>query len=93
MSWDKIEEHLFDKYCVEGKDEELCSLMEEHDKEVRDDILQKVKKRINLLDPQLYDEDEIINIKGAVNEIIAILKGEMVGFKELEEDYEYDLNE
>ena len=35
MSWDKIENHLFSKYDVEGEDKELCNLMEEHDKEIR----------------------------------------------------------
>lgn len=35
MSWDKIDNHLFDKYCVEGEDKELSNLMKEHDKEIR----------------------------------------------------------
>lgn len=34
MSWDKIENHLFHRYDVEGEDKELSNLMEEHDKEV-----------------------------------------------------------
>lgn len=41
MSWSKIEEHLFEKYCVEGEDKELCKLMEEHDKEIRDKAINK----------------------------------------------------
>lgn len=39
--WDKIEDHLFEKYCVEGSDPELERLMEEHDKNVRDDAISK----------------------------------------------------
>lgn len=39
--WDKIEDHLFEKYCVEGSDPELERLMEEHDKNVRDDVVSK----------------------------------------------------
>lgn len=35
MSWDKIENHLFSKYDVEGEDKELSELMEEHDKQVK----------------------------------------------------------
>ena len=39
--WDKILDHLFEKYCVEGLDPELDRLMEEHDKNVRDDAISK----------------------------------------------------
>lgn len=35
MSWEKIEDHLFEKHCVEGEDKELCNLMSEHDAEIR----------------------------------------------------------
>lgn len=38
MSWEKIENHLFDKYCVEGEDRELQRLMEEHDREIHEQI-------------------------------------------------------
>lgn len=46
MSWNKIEEHLFEKYCVEGEDKELCRLMEEHDKEIRDKAIEEFCKRL-----------------------------------------------
>lgn len=36
MSWNKIENHLFEKYYVEGEDKKLCKLMEAHDKEIQD---------------------------------------------------------
>lgn len=39
--WDKIENYLFEKYCVEGFDPELERLMEEHDRNVRDDVVSK----------------------------------------------------
>ncbi len=39
--WDKILDHLFEKYCVEGLDPKLDRLMEEHDKNVRDDAVSK----------------------------------------------------
>lgn len=47
MSWDKIENHLFSKYDVEGEDKELSELMEEHDKQVKakatDEFLEALK--------------------------------------------------
>ena len=47
MSWEKIENHLFNKYDVEGEDKELSNLMEEHDKEVKakaiDEFLEALK--------------------------------------------------
>lgn len=39
--WDKILDHLFEKYCVEGLDPELDRLMEEHDKNVYNDMISK----------------------------------------------------
>ena len=49
MSWDKIDNHLFEKYCVEGEDKEFCNLMEEHDKEVGakaiDEFAEKLKAK------------------------------------------------
>lgn len=39
--WDKIENYLFEKYRVEGSDPELEKLMEEHDRNVRDDAVSK----------------------------------------------------
>ena len=46
MSWEKIEDYLFDKYCVEGEDRELATLMEEHDKEVRKHAIDEFSKKI-----------------------------------------------
>ena len=46
MAWEKIENHLFDKYCVEGEDKELCDLMEEHDKEIRNKAIDDFTKEI-----------------------------------------------
>ena len=50
MSWDKIDNHLFDKYCVEGEDKELSNLMKEHDKEIRakaiDEFLHNAETKI-----------------------------------------------
>lgn len=40
--WDKIEEYLFDKYCVEGSDPELVRLMKEHDNAVCDDMKNRI---------------------------------------------------
>ncbi len=49
MSWEKIENHLFDKYCVEGEDKEICNLMEEHDKEIRNKAIDELCKEISKL--------------------------------------------
>lgn len=50
MSWEKIEDHLFNKYDVEGEDKELSELMEEHDKEIRaeaiDEFLHNAETKI-----------------------------------------------
>lgn len=49
MSWEKIKDHLFDKYCVEGEDKEFENLMAEHDAEIRakaiDDFVAELKTR------------------------------------------------
>lgn len=47
MSWNKIEEYLFERHCVEREDKELCSLMEEHDKEIRNKVIEELLKRLN----------------------------------------------
>lgn len=70
MSWDKIQDHLFDKYCVEGYDPELERLMKEYDKEIQEQVLSKIKQCIDLLDDCLYDKDEINLIQSALNEIV-----------------------
>lgn len=46
MSWNKIEEYLFEKYCVEGEDKELCRLMKEHDKEIRNKVIEEFIHRV-----------------------------------------------
>ena len=48
MSWEKIEDHLFNKYDVEGEDKELCNLMEEHDKEIRAKAIDEFAEKITL---------------------------------------------
>ena len=61
MSWEKIENHLFDKYCVEGVDKELQRLFEEHDVEVGERIVNKFLEKINdflhMEDITYYKED------------------------------------
>ena len=61
MSWDKIENHLFSKYDVEGEDKELSNLMEEHDKEIRakaiDEFVEKIYDFLSLEDISYYRED------------------------------------
>lgn len=52
MSWDKIENHLFHRYDVEGEDKELSNLMEEHDKEVR---TKAIDEFVSALVPRLTD--------------------------------------
>ena len=51
MSWDKIDNHLFENYCVEGEDKEFCNLMEEHDAEIRtktiDDFREHLENEIS----------------------------------------------
>lgn len=48
MSWEKIENHLFKNYSVEGEDKELCNLMEEHDKEIRAKAIDEFAEKITL---------------------------------------------
>lgn len=52
MSWDKIENHLFYRYDVEGEDKELSDLTEEHDKEVGakaiDEFADRLSKYLNV---------------------------------------------
>lgn len=46
MSWEKIENHLFNKYDVEGEDKELSNLMGEHDKEIRAKAIDELKNKV-----------------------------------------------
>ena len=48
MSWDKIENHLFHRYDVEGEGKELSNLMEEHDKEVKAKAIDEFVEKITL---------------------------------------------
>lgn len=65
MSWNKIEEHLFEKYYVEGEDKELCKLMEEHDKEIRDKAIEEFSSLLaNKDNIARYDIDEILSESG-----------------------------
>lgn len=43
---DKIEDYLFEKYCVEGEDKELCNLMEEHNKEIRNKAIEEFAEKV-----------------------------------------------
>lgn len=68
MSWNKIENHLFSKYDVEGEDKELSNLMEEHDKEIRakaiDDVFDYLKtKRKGIYMRVDFDDLEIRQYK------------------------------
>lgn len=44
MYYKKIEDFLFEKYCIEGEDKDLCKLMEEHDREIRDKVIDEFAK-------------------------------------------------
>ena len=63
MSWEKIEDHLFEKYCVEGEDKVLENLMAEHDAEIRakaiDDFVEKLNDFLHIEDISYYKEDVI----------------------------------
>lgn len=61
MSWEKIEDHLFYKHCVEGEDKEFENLMVEHDAEIRakaiDDFVEKLNDFLHIEDISYYTED------------------------------------
>lgn len=69
MSWEKIEDHLFDKYCVEGEDKELGQLMKEHDEELKKEFASELKKLftdfLHIEDIDYYKEDIYKIIKQA----------------------------
>lgn len=67
MNWNKIEAYLFEKYCVEGEDKELCNLMEEHNKEIREEVIEEFKNA--LLKQKIVD-------KSVVRRIAEQMKGE-----------------
>lgn len=60
MSWEKIEDHLFYRYSVEGEDNKLGELENEHDKEIRnqtiDDFLMQLKKEYSVLKNEMPNE-------------------------------------
>lgn len=62
MSWEKIEDHLFNKYDVEGEDKELSNLMEEHDKEVRTKAIDELKNKVcmHFADWKYSEDDKCI---------------------------------
>ena len=60
MSWEKIENHLFHRYDVEGEDKELSNLMEEHDKEV---IAKVIEEFLEALKPYRYGRTNGIYIE------------------------------
>jgi hypothetical protein len=62
MSWDKIENHLFSKYDVEGEDKELSNLMEEHDKEIRAKAIDELKNKVcmHFADWKYSEDDKCI---------------------------------
>lgn len=69
MSWDKITDHLFEKYCVEGRDDELSALMEAHDKEVRN---RTIAECVKIIEETVWRDTDMLveNIKtfGGVDE-------------------------
>lgn len=48
-NWSNIDNYLFEKYCVEGRDDELCKLMRKHDEEIHnkaiDDFYNKIVEK------------------------------------------------
>lgn len=62
MNWEKIEDHLFNKYDVEGEDKELSNLMEEHDKEIRAKAIDELKNKIcmHFADWKYSEDDKCI---------------------------------
>lgn len=57
MSWNKIENHLFEKYYVEGEDKKLCKLMEAHDKEIQDKAIDTFAEEIKCTLPIAVHRD------------------------------------
>lgn len=45
LNWEDIDNHLFQKYCVEGDDDELQNLYKEHDKAVAKYVLNEFLKQ------------------------------------------------
>lgn len=45
-NWADIGQHLFDRYCIEGVDEDFCRLAEQHDKEVIQNYIDKVVEEL-----------------------------------------------
>ena len=82
MSWEKVENHLFDKYCVEGEDKELCNLMEEHDRENRnkaiDEFAEKIKGLIAKEVEDAYSSNDLCCeiFQSEIDEIAEQMKGE-----------------
>jgi hypothetical protein len=68
MSWEAIENHLFEKYCVEGEDKKLCNLMSEHDIEIRNKSIDEFVKEIEAE----YDNDGCPNVTDYLDYKISI---------------------
>lgn len=45
LNWEDIDDHLFHRYDVEGKDDELSNLYKEHDKAVAEYVLGEFLKQ------------------------------------------------
>ena len=74
MSWDKIENHLFHRYDVEGEDKELSNLMEEHDKEIR---AKAIDEFVSALVPRLTDAiypKDVVSMTNLINGVARELK-------------------
>lgn len=96
MNWEKIENHLFNKYCVEGDDKELQRLMEEHDKEVQERSVEEfTKSLVNQLkeygqesskDYSYFGCKDDFGAMNAYNHCINIVKKMVEDIKEAEQE-------
>lgn len=70
MSWNKIEDHLFDEYCVEGEDKVLEQLMKEHDEELKKEILSEFITKFKKLTTDFLHIEDIYYYKEDIDKII-----------------------
>lgn len=45
QTWEDIDGYLFEKYCLEGEDEELIKLYKEHDQKIAEVAIEEYIKR------------------------------------------------
>ena len=70
MSWNKIEDYLFDQYCVEGEDKVLAQLMKEHDEELKNETLSKFVAKFKELTTNFLHTEDISYYKEDIDKII-----------------------